>query len=198
MFYLEFLKTSYQEKWNGCLEQLSLTVNPFSFVVSFAGDAATQAIKKDIKIKKVDPKTGAEIMIEERVEVITDASPHDQQPQSVVGKHFHITIKSTTFVETDVILQYPTTGEEMSPEEAFSRGLISPTELEEIRSSAHSKIQEVQQMSDTKVVSLPEGSSNIPQIKDAEEMKSVDPQKCVLKLALQDSQPEGKDVIMYA
>ncbi|KAK3872161.1 hypothetical protein Pcinc_022743 [Petrolisthes cinctipes] len=159
-----------------------------------AGVAAAQAIKKGIKkIKKVDPKTGAEIIIEESVEIITDASPDDQQPQSVVGKHSHTTIKSTTVVETDVILQDPTTGEEMSPEEAFSRGLISPTELEEIRSSAHGKIQEVQQMSDTEVASLPEGSSNIPQVKDAEEMKSVAPQKSVLKLELQDSKPEGKD-----
>ncbi|KAK3888645.1 hypothetical protein Pcinc_007370 [Petrolisthes cinctipes] len=45
-----------------------------------AGVAAAQAIKKGIKkIKKVDPKTRVEIIIEESVEIITDASPHDQQ-----------------------------------------------------------------------------------------------------------------------
>ncbi|KAK3881440.1 hypothetical protein Pcinc_014096 [Petrolisthes cinctipes] len=44
-----------------------------------AGVAAAQAIKKGIKkIKKVDPKTGAEMIIEESVEIITDASPDDQ------------------------------------------------------------------------------------------------------------------------
>ncbi|KAK3883492.1 hypothetical protein Pcinc_012199 [Petrolisthes cinctipes] len=159
-----------------------------------AGVPAVQAIEKGIKkIKKVDPKTGAELITEESVEIITDASPDDQQPESVVGKHSHTTIKSTTVVETDVILQDPTTGEERSLEEAFSRGLISPTELEEIRSSVHGKIQKVQQMSDTEVASLPEGSSNIPQIKDGEEIKSVAPHKSVWKLGLQDSQPEGKD-----
>ncbi|MPC08718.1 Muscle M-line assembly protein unc-89 [Portunus trituberculatus] len=38
----------------------------------------------------------------------------------------------------------------MSPEEAISRGLISPDELEEIRDSAHGRIQEVQETSDGK------------------------------------------------
>ncbi|KAK3869022.1 hypothetical protein Pcinc_025632 [Petrolisthes cinctipes] len=120
-----------------------------------AGVAAAQAIKKGIKkIKKVNANTGAEIITEESVEIITDASPVDQQTQSVVGKHSHTTIKSTTVVETEVILQDPTTREEMNPGEAFSQGLLSPTELEDIRSSAHGKIQEVQQMSDRERILL--------------------------------------------
>ncbi|XP_071543036.1 uncharacterized protein shot isoform X14 [Panulirus ornatus] len=122
-----------------------------------AGVAAAQAIKKGIKkIKKVDPKTGAEIIIEESVEVITDATPDEEPLESVVGKHSHTTIKSTTVIETDVILQDPVTGREMTPEEAFSQGLISPEELEEIRSSAHGKIQEIQQMSSEEMADVPE------------------------------------------
>ncbi|KAG7175175.1 Plectin-like 1, partial [Homarus americanus] len=121
-----------------------------------AGVAAAQAIKKGIKkVKRTDPKTGAEITFEESVEIITDSTP-EELLESVVSKRSHTTIKSTTVVETDVILQDPVTGKEITPEEAFSRGLISPEELEEIRSTAHGKIQEVEKLAREEADTVPE------------------------------------------
>ncbi|KAK7079915.1 hypothetical protein SK128_017941 [Halocaridina rubra] len=94
-----------------------------------AGVAAAQVIKKGIqKVKKIDPKTGSEIIIEESVELITDSSPEGEIHELVVGQHSRTTIKSTTVVETAVILQDPVTGKEITPEEAVSQGLISSEE----------------------------------------------------------------------
>ena len=142
-----------------------------------AGVAAAQAIKKGIKkIKKVDPKTGTEIVIEESVEIISESPREEESEVPVVGRHSRTTIKSTTVVETDVILQDPVTGKEISPEEAISRGLISPDELEEIRDSAQGKIQEVQETS----------SDGKFKIQETKEYKVI---------GLEDSKTEPKKVI---